>query len=78
MAFFVKIDFWGLKYPPEVLVELKTCSTICRTHVQAILDQKKLTGLTFSLGAQVSKSKETIREFFEVSLYVPDTSGMNN
>ena len=23
MAIFAKIDFWGLKYPPEVLVELK-------------------------------------------------------
>ena len=29
MAIFAKIDFWGLKYPPEVLVELKTCSSIC-------------------------------------------------
>ena len=35
----------GLKYPPEVRVRHETCSTICGTHVQAILDQKKLTGL---------------------------------
>ena len=74
----LKLTLGGLKCTPEVRVPHKTCSTICRTHIQAILDQKKLTGLTFSLGAQVSKSKETIREFFEVSLYVPDTSGMNN
>ena len=33
----------GLKYPPEVRVRHETCSTICGTHVQAILDQKKLT-----------------------------------
>ena len=33
----------GLKCPPEVRVELKTCSTIRGTPVQAILDQKKLT-----------------------------------
>ena len=35
-----------LKYPPEVLVELKTCSTICGTHVHTILNNKDLTGLT--------------------------------
>ena len=74
----LKLTLGGLKCTPEVWVPHKTCSTICRTHIQAILDQKKLTGLTFSLGAQVSKSKETIREFFEVLIYVPDTSGMNN
>ena len=34
----------GLKYPPEVRVRHETCSTICGTHVQAILDQKNLTG----------------------------------
>ena len=45
-AIFAKIDFWGLKYPPQVLVELKTCSTICGTHVHTILNQKKLTGST--------------------------------
>ena len=60
MAIFDKIDFSGLKHPPEVLVELKTCSTICGTHVQTILDHKKLTELTFGFGAQASKSKETI------------------
>ena len=31
--------------PPEVQVEHKTYSTICATPVQAILDQKNLTGL---------------------------------
>ena len=35
----------GLKYPPEVRDQHETCSTICGTHVQAILDQKNLTGL---------------------------------
>ena len=35
----------GLKYPQEVRVQHETCSTICGTHVQAILDQKDLTGL---------------------------------
>ena len=46
MAFFAKIDFRGLKYPTEVLVELKTCSSICGTHVHTILNHKDLTGLT--------------------------------
>ena len=44
MAIFAKIDFWGLKCPHEVLAELKTCSTICGTHVQTILNHKDLTG----------------------------------
>ena len=35
----------GQKYPPEVRVQHETCSTICGTPVQAILDQKNLTGL---------------------------------
>ena len=35
----------GQKYPPEVRVQHETCSTICGKPVQAILDQKKLTGL---------------------------------
>ena len=35
----------GLKYPPEVRVQHETCSNICGTPVQAILDQKNLTGL---------------------------------
>ena len=35
----------GLKYPPEVRDQHETCSTICGTRVQAILDQKNLTGL---------------------------------
>ena len=60
MTIFAKIDFWGLKCPHEVLVGLKTCSAICGTHVQTILDHKKLTELTFGFGAQASKSKETI------------------
>ena len=44
MAIFDKIDFSGLKYPPEKLVELKTCSTKCGTHVHTILNQKNSTG----------------------------------
>ena len=44
MAIFDKIDLSGLKYPPEKQVELKTCSTICKTHVQTILNHKDLTG----------------------------------
>ena len=32
MAIFADIELWGLKYPPEVLFEPKTCSTICGTH----------------------------------------------
>ena len=35
----------GLKYPPKVQAEHKTCSTICGTLVKAILDQKSLTRL---------------------------------
>ena len=35
----------GQKYPPEVRVQHETCSTVCGTHVKAILDQKNLTGL---------------------------------
>ena len=35
----------GLKYAPEVRIIHETCSTICGTHVQAILNQKKLTRL---------------------------------
>ena len=34
-----------LKYPQEVRVRHETCSTICGTPVQAILDQKYLTKL---------------------------------
>ena len=44
MAIFAKIDFLGLKYPPEVLVELKTCSTICGTPAPVILNHKNSTG----------------------------------
>ena len=32
-------------YPPEVQVENKTCSTICGTPFQVILNQNNLTGL---------------------------------
>ena len=35
----------GLKYPQEVRVQHEKCSTTNGTPVQAILDQKKLTGL---------------------------------
>ena len=35
----------GLRYPPEVRVEHKTCSTICGTPFQVILNQNNLTGL---------------------------------
>ena len=34
----------GLKYPQEVRVRPETCSTICGTPVQAILDQKNWPG----------------------------------
>ena len=44
MPIFAKIDFRGLKYHAEVLVELKTCSTICGAHVQTILNHNNLTG----------------------------------
>merc|ERR1712004_635366 len=44
MPIFAKIDFRGLQYHPEVLVELKTRSTIWGTHVQTILNHKDLTG----------------------------------
>ena len=44
MPIFAKIDFRGLKYHPEVQVELKTCSTICGAHVQTILNHNNLTG----------------------------------
>ena len=40
-----KSDFRGPKIPPEVRVRHETCSTICGTPVQAILDQKSLTRL---------------------------------
>ena len=40
-----KSDFRGPKIRPEVRVRHETCSTICGTPLQAILDQKKLTGL---------------------------------
>ena len=42
MAIFDKTDFWGLKYPLEVWVQHKICSTICGTPVPAILNHKNL------------------------------------
>ena len=41
----LNLTFEGLKYPQEVRVQLETCSSINGTPVQAILDQKNLTGL---------------------------------
>ena len=41
----VELTLWGLKCPPEVQVEHETCSTIFGTHVKAILDDEKLSGL---------------------------------
>ena len=55
MAIFAKIDFRGLKYPPEVLVQLKTCSAICGTHVHTILNHK------IWLGRQRGSGKVKIR-----------------
>ena len=43
MAIFDKTDFWDLKYLPQVRVEHKSCSTICRTPVPAILNHKNST-----------------------------------
>merc|ERR1711940_386808 len=39
----------GLKYPQEVRVQHETCSTIWGTPVQAIFDQKNLTGLAMGV-----------------------------
>ena len=47
----------GLKYPPEVGVQHETCSTICGTHVQAILNQKNLTGLAGVVREDQNRSK---------------------
>ena len=41
----LNLTFEGLKYPQEVRFQHETCSTICGTPVQAIFDQKNLTGL---------------------------------
>ena len=40
----------GLKYPPEVRVEHKTCSSIGRTPEQAIMDENLLTRLAGGSG----------------------------
>ena len=40
----------GLKYPPEVRVEHKTCSSICGTPVQTIMDENLLTRLAGGSG----------------------------
>ena len=42
VANFDKTDFWGLKYPLEVWVQHKICSTIRGTPVPAILNHKNL------------------------------------
>ena len=47
----------GQKYPPEVQVQHETCSTICGTHVQAILNQKKFTGLAGGVREGQNRSK---------------------
>ena len=44
MAIFEKADYWGLKDPLEVLVQHKTCITMCGTPFPAILNQKNSTG----------------------------------
>ena len=40
-----KSGFGGPKIPSEVGLQHETCSTLYGTHVQTILNQKKLTGL---------------------------------
>ena len=40
-----RISSQASQYPQEVRVQHETCSTICGTPVQAIFDQKNLTGL---------------------------------
>ena len=45
----------GLKYPSEVRVQHETFSTICGTHVQAILKQKNVTCLA---GGDQGRSKK--------------------
>ena len=47
----------GLKCPPEVRIQPETCSTTCGTHVQAILDQKNLTGLAWGVRKGQNRSK---------------------
>ena len=41
----LNLTFEGLKYPQVVRVQHETCNTMCGTPVQAIFDQKNLTGL---------------------------------
>ena len=47
----------GLKYAPEVRIRHETCSTICGTHVQAILNQTNLTGLAGGFREGQNRSK---------------------
>ena len=47
----------GLKYAPEMRIQHETCSTICGTHVQAILNQKKVTGLAGGVREDQNRSK---------------------
>ena len=50
--FFLPKSTLGPKIPPEVLIELKTCNTICGTHVHTILNHKDLTGSTLDSWGQ--------------------------
>ena len=45
LAIFDKTDSLGLKSPPQVRVEPKTCSTVCGTPVPAILSHRNWTRL---------------------------------
>ena len=47
----------GQKYPPEVQVQHETCSSICGTHVQAILNKKNWTGLAWGVREGQNRSK---------------------
>ena len=46
VAKFDKTDFWDLKYPLEVWIEHKKCSTIYGTPVPTILNHQNSTGST--------------------------------
>ena len=57
----------GQKYPPEVRVQHETCSTICGTPVQAILDEKKLTRLAGGVREGQNMAKNVPRAIIEVA-----------
>ena len=62
----------GLKCPQEVQVQHETCSTICGTPVQAILDQKNLTELAGGVKERQNMDlqiKDTEDEFVDDSGY---------